>query len=195
MYRAQGDSRFASVGEVEYTNGVGAAFASGCYGPIRACAGIVGRVDLTLGGFAEEVLRACMDRAPDRFRGIRHMAAWDASPEANMLVRPPPKDLLLDPRFREGFAVLSQLGLSFDAYLTAPIIEDTARWIARNLPFVDHVALIGLENTGFAIANDGPGRSFTWRRGPTRSFRKRSIQRRCFGRLPRACPAFRCSPT
>jgi hypothetical protein len=25
---------------------------------------------------------------------------------------------------------------------------------ARNLPFVDHVALMGLENTGFAIAND-----------------------------------------
>jgi His-Xaa-Ser system radical SAM maturase HxsC len=38
--------------------------------------------------------------------------------------------------------------------LTAPIIEDTCRWIARNLPFVDHVALMGLENTGFAIAND-----------------------------------------
>ena len=38
--------------------------------------------------------------------------------------------------------------------LTAPIIENTGRWIARNLPFVDHVALMGLENTGFAIAND-----------------------------------------
>ncbi|WP_375786905.1 His-Xaa-Ser system radical SAM maturase HxsC [Bradyrhizobium sp. Pha-3] len=38
--------------------------------------------------------------------------------------------------------------------LTAPIIEETGRWLARNLPFVDHVALMGLENTGFAIAND-----------------------------------------
>jgi His-Xaa-Ser system radical SAM maturase HxsC len=38
--------------------------------------------------------------------------------------------------------------------LTAPAIEETCRWIARNLPFVDHVALMGLENTGFAIAND-----------------------------------------
>ncbi len=37
---------------------------------------------------------------------------------------------------------------------TAPIISDTCRWIARNLPFVDHVALMGLENTGFAIANE-----------------------------------------
>jgi len=36
--------------------------------------------------------------------------------------------------------------------LTAPIIEETGRWVARNLPFVDHVALMGLENTGFAIA-------------------------------------------
>jgi His-Xaa-Ser system radical SAM maturase HxsC len=36
--------------------------------------------------------------------------------------------------------------------LTAPIISETCRWIARNLPFVDHVALMGL--TGFAIAND-----------------------------------------
>src|ERR1700738_1505834 len=38
--------------------------------------------------------------------------------------------------------------------LTAPIIADTCRWIARNIPFVDHVALMGLENTGFAIANE-----------------------------------------
>ena len=39
--------------------------------------------------------------------------------------------------------------------VTAPRIAETARWLARNLPFVDHVALMGLENTGFAIANHG----------------------------------------
>jgi len=37
---------------------------------------------------------------------------------------------------------------------TAPIIAETCRWIARNLPFVDHVALMGMENTGFALANE-----------------------------------------
>jgi His-Xaa-Ser system radical SAM maturase HxsC len=37
---------------------------------------------------------------------------------------------------------------------TAPVILETCRWLARNLPFVDHVALMGLENTGFAIANE-----------------------------------------
>jgi His-Xaa-Ser system radical SAM maturase HxsC len=33
--------------------------------------------------------------------------------------------------------------------LTAPRIVETCRWFAHNLPFVDHVALMGLENTGF----------------------------------------------
>ena len=37
--------------------------------------------------------------------------------------------------------------------VTAPRIVETCRWFARNLPFVDHVALMGLEDTGFAIAN------------------------------------------
>jgi len=37
--------------------------------------------------------------------------------------------------------------------ITAPRIVDTCQWIARNLPFVDHVALMGLENTGFTLAN------------------------------------------
>lgn len=38
-------------------------------------------------------------------------------------------------------------------HLTAPRLVETCSWIARNLPFVDHVALMGLENTGFALAN------------------------------------------
>ena len=38
--------------------------------------------------------------------------------------------------------------------LTTPRIVETCTWFARNLPFVDHVALMGLENTGFALAND-----------------------------------------
>lgn len=37
--------------------------------------------------------------------------------------------------------------------LTAPGLVTTCRWLARNMPFVDHIALMGLENTGFALAN------------------------------------------
>jgi L-fuconolactonase len=148
-YRAEGDPRFASVGEVEYANGVAALFASGYYGPVRACAGIVGKVDLCLGAFAEEVLRACMARAPERFRGIRHMAAWDASPEVNVLMRPPPKDLLIDPRFREGFSKLAPLGLSYDAWVYHPQLPQLTE-LVDTFPdtriIIDHIG--GLVATG-----------------------------------------------
>lgn len=36
---------------------------------------------------------------------------------------------------------------------TAPVIEEIAEFISRNLPFVDQVALMGLEVTGFTRAN------------------------------------------
>jgi L-fuconolactonase len=123
MYRAGGDPRTASVGEVEYVNGVAAEFESGLHGPVRACAGIVGKVDLTFGGIAGEVMETCIARAPDRFRGIRQMAAWDSSPIVNTLRRPPQKDLLMDPSFREGFAKLAPLGLSFDLWCYHPQLD------------------------------------------------------------------------
>jgi His-Xaa-Ser system radical SAM maturase HxsC len=37
--------------------------------------------------------------------------------------------------------------------VTAPRLREICAWLARNLPFVDHIALMGLENTGFALAN------------------------------------------
>lgn len=123
-YRTDGDPRFASVGEVEYANGIGALFASGHHGPIRACAGIVGRVDLALGAASEEVMHAHMQRAPARFRGIRHMTAWDPSPEVSQLMRPQPPRLLLDKTFREGFARLAPHGLSYDAWCYHPQLPE-----------------------------------------------------------------------
>ena len=37
--------------------------------------------------------------------------------------------------------------------ITVPRLKQICEWFARNLPFVDHVALMGLENSGFATAN------------------------------------------
>jgi L-fuconolactonase len=145
-------SRFASVGEVEYANGVGAFFASNYHGPLRACAGIVGKVDLTLGAFAEEVLKACIACAPDRFRGIRHVAAWDASPEVDVLIRPPKKALLLYPQFRAGFAKLAPLNLSYDAWVYHPQLPQLPQLIeladgySDTRIVVDHIG--GLVATG-----------------------------------------------
>ena len=49
MHRADGPEEMKPVGETEFVNGVAAMTASGIYGKIRACAGIVGHADLMLG--------------------------------------------------------------------------------------------------------------------------------------------------
>src|SRR5262245_47432723 len=49
IYRAKGPEEFRCVGETEFVNGVAAMAASGRYGPMEACAGIVSLADLTLG--------------------------------------------------------------------------------------------------------------------------------------------------
>ena len=83
MYRADGPEPFKPVGETEFVNGVAAMCASGRYGDVRACAGIVGHVDLTLGSMAGAVLEAHMKAAGERFKGIRHAASYDA--DSNVL--------------------------------------------------------------------------------------------------------------
>jgi L-fuconolactonase len=78
----------------------------------------------------------------------RHITAWDASPELNLLLRPPPPDLLLDPRFREGFSRLAPLGLSFDAWLyhpQLPQLVDLVDAYPDTRVIVDHIGgLVGI---------------------------------------------------
>jgi predicted TIM-barrel fold metal-dependent hydrolase len=133
MYRAGGPEALRPVGEVEFANGAAAMGASGGYGPAAICAGIVGHANLLLGEGARPVLEAEIAAGNGRFRGIRHSSPWDADPEvAGMYALRPPK-LLLDPIFREGFACLAPLGLSFDAWLFHPQIAELAD-LARAFP-------------------------------------------------------------
>lgn len=126
MYRSCGPKALRCVGETEFVNGVAAMAASGTYGRARACAGIVGHVDLRLGAQAEDVLLAHIDAGNGRFRGIRHSAAYDA--DASVLgplsTRGVPEGLYRDAEFRRGFAALHKLGLTFDAWLLEPQLPD-----------------------------------------------------------------------
>lgn len=115
-----------SVGETEFANGVAAMFASGALGRPRACAGIVGRADLTLGSRVEPVLLAHLRAGGDRFRGVRHITSWDADTRLNNPDYPSPPALLMDRTFREGIAVLARLGLSFDAMVCHPQLDEVA---------------------------------------------------------------------
>src|SRR5208282_2002987 len=116
MYRADGPEPMRPVGETEFVNGIAAQSASGQYGETRVAAGIVGFADLTLGAAVEPVLQAHIAAAPARFRGIRHAGGFDASPEVRNSHTNPPADLYESARFREGFAKLRGLGLSFEAW-------------------------------------------------------------------------------
>lgn len=69
MYRVSGPEAMKSVGEVEFANGVAAMAASGLFGESRACAAIIGGVDLRLGDAVEEVLIAHLQAGGARYRG------------------------------------------------------------------------------------------------------------------------------
>jgi L-fuconolactonase len=143
-YRADGPTALKPVGETEFVNGIAAMTASGAYGPIRVAAGIVGLADLTLGAAVEEVLAAHVAAGGGRFRGIRHAAGWqDKTPEIHNSHTNPPPHLYRDhAKFREGFAVLGRMGLTFDAWLYHPQIDDLID-LARAFPeqpiVLDHV--------------------------------------------------------
>lgn len=116
MYRADGPEEFKVVGETEYVQGIAAVSASGRYGDIRMGAGIVGSADLRLGDRVAPVLEAQIAASPNRFRGIRHRAAWADSSVQSAYSPLTPEHLLLDSDFRKGYALLRQYGLTFEGW-------------------------------------------------------------------------------
>ncbi len=124
MLKADGPDEMKPVGEVEFVNGVAAMTASGIYGKFRACAGIVGHADMMLGSRVEPVL-AALDRAGGgRFRGIRHITAYDADPQVMNPGNPAWAGMLADAKFREGAKTLARMGFSFDAWVYCPQLDD-----------------------------------------------------------------------
>jgi L-fuconolactonase len=142
FYRADTPPELAVIGETEFVNGAAAMAASGRYGATRACAGIVGYADLTRGAAVEVVLAAHVAAGNGRFRGIRHAAGWDASDAIHNSHTHPPRGLFGTKEFREGFARLARFGLSFDAWLYQPQLDDLID-LARAFPdqpiVLDHV--------------------------------------------------------
>lgn len=143
MYRASGPEALRCVGETEFVNGIAAMTASGLYGEVRACAGIIGHVDFRQGAAVEDVLRSHIGAGHGRFRGIRQSASHDEDPNVlGPLHGRVPAGLYRDPKFREGFAVMHKLGLSFDAWLLEPQLPDLidlARAFPETTIVLDHV--------------------------------------------------------
>jgi predicted TIM-barrel fold metal-dependent hydrolase len=121
------------IGETEFANGVAAMAASGVYGKTQACAAIVSFADLLRGASARAVLELQINAGNGRFRGIRHAAGWDASEDIRNSHTNPPRGLYFDKTFREGFAQLAPLGLSFEAWQYHPQLPDVID-LARAFP-------------------------------------------------------------
>lgn len=144
MLRAGADPSEAVLGETEFANGIAAMSASGQYGPARVAAGIVGAADLKRGAAVRQVLENHCRIAGHRFRGIRHITAWD---EAASLAIPGydwQRGLLGTPAFRAGCDVLGQMDLSLDALVYFHQLAELAE-LARACPatriVVNHIGL------------------------------------------------------
>jgi len=112
----------APLGEVQFVQGIAAQFASGTYGPLRVAAAIIGAADLhKYGADLEPLLVACKAASPN-YRGIRCNAAHD--PKAPKASFHPTAGMYMEPKFREGFALLGKHGLVFDAWLFASQLDD-----------------------------------------------------------------------
>lgn len=133
MYRKTGSDAFKPIGEVEFANGIAAQSACGAYGPAQVCAVIVSHANLSLGDDVRPVLEAQIKAGNGRYRGIRHISAWDADATVAGAYAQRPKHLLGEEQFRKGFAHLGQLGLTFDAWLYHPQIPELAD-LARAFP-------------------------------------------------------------
>jgi predicted TIM-barrel fold metal-dependent hydrolase len=116
MYRIDGPPALRPLGEVEFATGVAAMAASGAFGPTRVAAAIVAHTRLEE---HEATVRQALDAyrrvADERFRGIRQPTISSAIP-----------GLYRDPRFRRGFALLEEYGLTFDALVGGQELADVA---------------------------------------------------------------------
>lgn len=142
FYKADGPADVRPVGETEFVNGEAAMSASGTYGDMRACAGIVGKADLLLGDAVAPVLEAHVRAGGGRFRGIRNSASFEEDKEVLGPLNRVEAGLYLSNPFRSGFKHLGKMGLSFDAWLLEPQLPDLID-LARAFPdtpiVLDHV--------------------------------------------------------
>jgi len=161
FYRDDGPEEMRPVGEVAHVNELADEAASGRHGPTKIAAAIVGHADLKLGDRVAPVLEA-MQAASPRFRGIRHSAGWDASPE---LTQRDIQGVMATPQYRAGARVLAKMGLTLDNSIYHPQLDELAA-LARAVPqltiVLNHIG--GLARVG-PYANRDDEVLADWRRG------------------------------
>jgi len=122
MYRASGPEDLRPLGETQFAAGVAAQSESGLYGEARACAGIVGFIDFSLGDGIAPLLEAHARVAGGRLCGVRGSSAWHADPAIHKL--PTPEGVLREERTRKAVARLRGTGLPLDVWAFQDQLSD-----------------------------------------------------------------------
>jgi predicted TIM-barrel fold metal-dependent hydrolase len=138
-HREDGPEALRPVGETVWVDGI-AAEARKTPGAVQIGA-MIGTTDLRLGAGVREVLEA-HQAASTLFRGIRQIAAWDASEALFSMPDLSNAELYRDPAFRAGFKVLGEMGLVFDAYhyhTQTPLLTELARAFPQIPIVIDHL--------------------------------------------------------
>ncbi len=138
-YHPDGPGPLRPVGETAYV--VQATRATQATGQTQLAKGIVGHANLRHGSAVRAVLEAHLIAGQGRFKGIRHLTAWDADASLLNPLSAPPPGLLMDTAYRQGVAELAPLGLCYDAWLFFPQLPeliDLAKAFPHTTIIVNH---------------------------------------------------------
>jgi L-fuconolactonase len=138
-HRKTGPEHLKPVGETEWVDGI--AKEARKNPKATQIGAMIGTAEMRLGAKVREVLDAHCAASP-LFRGIRQIAVWD--PTGAVLVMPDILDdnMYGDKKFREGFAVLAEMGLVWDAYHyfhQTPRLTALARAFPNTTIVLDHL--------------------------------------------------------
>jgi len=142
MYNADVEKNYKPVGEVEFVEGLSAASASGLYGKSRASSSIIGHANLNLGNNVEPVLESLLEASPRRFKGIRHIVAWDNDKAVDSIPVYNLEEQMTTKKFIDGAKILSKMGLTFDSWMyfhQLPQLVNLAKEVPDLPIVVDHV--------------------------------------------------------
>ncbi len=138
-YRKDGPVELRSAGEVAFVARQAELSRVADGAEIR---GIISHADATLGADINPVLDLHVELGDGRFRGIRHAAAWDASPLIKQGHSAPPPELLRRDDVRAAVKALGKRGLVFEAWVFWPQVADVidlARACPNTIIVLDHL--------------------------------------------------------
>ncbi|MFM9967657.1 MAG: amidohydrolase family protein [Burkholderiales bacterium] len=148
-YHKDGPEELKPVGETVFMNDLAERSASGELGKARVAHGIIGYADFRLGSRVKRTLEAHIEASPKHFRGIRHMTRWHEAAEEMDIPPRSPRNLMADATWREGFALLKQFNLPFDAWFVFTQYDelvDLARAFPDQTIVINHIG--GVSGSG-----------------------------------------------